>query len=112
VEPVSSYRHKEYGFFERAFRQHSAVEGVTRVYDKVFQLHRRRQLADITVVLIDAYDMSAEDVRRARELYGRFDAAVKISSYGSVTTAAHTAAASMGAEAFKFGELMGRLNKP
>jgi hypothetical protein len=63
------------------------------------------------VALVDAYDMSAEDIRSTRDLYGRFDAAVKISSYGSITTAAQEAAASMGAEAFKFGELMRRLNK-
>jgi hypothetical protein len=63
------------------------------------------------VVLVDAYDMSAEDIRNARDIYGRFDAAVKMSSYGSVTTAAAEAAESMGAEAFKLGELMGRLNK-
>ncbi|WP_038931924.1 hypothetical protein [Bradyrhizobium japonicum] len=111
-EIVSSYRHREYKFFERAFEQHGAVREVTRLYDKIFQLHRYRGLKDITVVLVDAYDMSAEDVRNARELYGRFDAAIKISSYGSITTAAREAAASMGAEALKFGDLMGRLNKP
>jgi hypothetical protein len=110
-ERVCTYRHREYNFFERAFRQHTAVHGITRLYDKVFQLHRHRGLPDITVALIDAYDMSAEDIRNARDLYGRFDAAVKISSYGSITTAASEAAESMNAEAFKFGELMGRLNK-
>jgi hypothetical protein len=110
-ERVCTYRHREYSFFERAFRQHTAVHEVTRLYDKVFQLHRLRGLPDVTVVLIDAYDMSAEDIRNARDQYGHFDAAVKISSYGSVTTAASGAAESMGAEAFRFGELMGRLNK-
>jgi hypothetical protein len=109
---VCTYRNREYSFFERAFRQHSAVRGITRLYDRLFQLHRHRGLSDVTVVLVDAYDMSAEDVRNARDLYGRFDAAVKISSYGSITTAAWEAAESMGAEAFKFGKLMGRLNKP
>jgi hypothetical protein len=111
-ENVSSYRHREYSFFERAFDQHSAVRDVTRLYDKVFQLHRHRGMPDITVALIDAYDLSAEDIRNARDRYGRFDAAVKISSYGSITTAASEAAESMGAEVFKFGELMGRLNRP
>jgi hypothetical protein len=110
-ENVSSYRHREYSFFERAFHQHSAVRDVTRLYDKVFQLHRHRGMPDVIVTLIDAYDMSAEDIRNARDLYGIFDVAVKISSYGSITTAASEAAESMGAEALKFGELMGRLNK-
>jgi len=64
------------------------------------------------VALVDAYDMSAEDVRNTRDLYGKFDAAVKISSYGSITSAASDAAKMMGAETFTFGDLMGRLNKP
>lgn len=110
-ERAHSYRHREYKFFESAFRQHQAVSDITRLYDKVFQLHRGRGLPDITVILIDAYDMSAEDIRNAREQYGHFDAAVKISSYGTVTTAAKQAAEHIGAEAFRFGEIMGRLNK-
>jgi hypothetical protein len=111
-EDVGSYRHREYQFFEQAFRQHGVVSNVTRVYDKVFRLQRLRGLGDVTVALVDAYDMSAEDVRNTRDLYGKFDAAVKISSYGSITSAASDAAKMMGAETFTFGDLMGRLNKP
>jgi hypothetical protein len=85
-------------FFEQAFRQHSAVEDVTRVYDRLYRVHRRRGLADLTgVFLVDAYDMSAEDVRHACDLYGAFDVEVKMNSHGSVTGAAERAAASMGA---------------
>ncbi len=111
-EAVSEYRNKNYSFFERVFRQHSAVYDVTRLYDRVYQLHRHRRMPAVTVVLVDAYDMSAEDIRNVRDLYGQFDAAVKMTSYGSITTAAKDAARSMGAEAFKLKELMGRLNKP
>ena len=32
-------------FFEQAFRQHSAVEDVTCVYDRLYRVHRRRGLA-------------------------------------------------------------------
>ena len=84
-------------FFEQAFRQHSAIEDVTRVYDRLYRVHRRRGLADLTGVLVAAYDMSAEDVRHACDLYGAFDVAVKMNSHGSVTGAAEMAAASMGA---------------
>lgn len=80
-EPIHTYRNKEYGFFERAFRQHTGVREVTRLYDRLYQLHRRRGLSDFTVVLVDVYDVSAEDIRHVRDLYGRFDAAVKITSY-------------------------------
>jgi hypothetical protein len=111
-EPVWTYRNKEYSFFERAFRQHAAVREVARIYDRVYQLYRERGMPDIRVVLVDAYDMSAEHIRHARGLYGRFEAAVKTTSYGAITTAAREAAKSIGADAFMFGELMGRLNKP
>jgi hypothetical protein len=111
-EPVHTYRNREYNFFERAFRQHTAVRDVRRLYDRAYQLHRWRGLPDVTVVLVDAYDVSAEDIRHARNLYGRFDAAVKMTSYGSITTAAREAADTIGAGVFKFGELLGRLNKP
>jgi hypothetical protein len=49
-EPLHSYRNKEYSFFERAFRQHSAVSQVIRVYDKVYTLGRVRGMSDVTVV--------------------------------------------------------------
>jgi hypothetical protein len=111
-EPVWTYRNKDYNFFESVFRQHTAVREVIRLYDRLFQLHRERGLPDVTVVLVDAYDMSAEDIRHARDLYGRFDAAVKTNSYGGITTAAREAAKSIGADAFMLGELLGRLNKP
>lgn len=111
-ELLWEYRNREYTFFDRAFRQHTAVCEVTRLYDKVFQLHRRRKLSSISVVLVEAYDLSAEDIRKARDLYGQFDAAVKMTSLGAITTAAREAAASIGAEVFTFGELLGRLNRP
>jgi hypothetical protein len=111
-EPVHTYRNKEYSFFERAFRQHTAVRGVTRLYDKAYLLRRWGGLPDITVVLVNAYDVSAEDIRHVRDLYGGFDAAVKMTSYGSITTASREAADTIGAGVFKFGEFLGRLNKP
>jgi len=111
VEPVSAYREKNLHFFENCFEQHSRVSKVTRVYDRVFRLERRGQLPPLTVVLVDAYDMSAEDVRNARTTYGKFDIALKATSYGGVTSAAERAAESMGAEACKFGEFLGRLNR-
>jgi hypothetical protein len=109
--PPSDYRNKEYAFFERAFRQHSAVEDVTRLFDRKFKLERFGDLPDITVVLLDAYDVSAEDIRNARDRYGKYDVALKMTSYGSVTSAAIAAAEAMDAEALTLKELMGRLRK-
>jgi hypothetical protein len=108
---VSSHRFRNYQFVEDGLRQHSAVCQVRRLYDRLFMVSRKG-LPDLTIVLVDAYEMSAEDVRSARNLYGRFDAALKMTSYGKVTTAANEAAASMGAGAFVWGDLMRRLNQP
>jgi hypothetical protein len=107
---LSGYRNKEFGFFEDAIGQHGNVRNMTRVYDAVFVADRYSGPA-LTIALIDAYSMSAEDVRRARAKFGTFDIALKMSSYGDVTSAATTAAASMGAEAMMFRDLMRRLGQ-
>jgi hypothetical protein len=108
----STWRNKEYAYFETAFEQHSAVRSVIRLFDRKFLLERKPGLPDFTVVLVDAYDLSAEDIRNARHLYGEFKAALKMTSYGSVTTAAKDAASSIGAEALTLRELMSRLGMP
>lgn len=110
--PPSDYRNKDYAFFEQAFSQHSAVSTVTRVFDRVFKLDRHRGFSEIVVALIDAYDMTAEDIRTARSLYGDFTAALKMSNYGSITSSAREAGNTMGVSGYKFGEFMSRLNKP
>lgn len=69
-ETVSSYRFKNYQFVEDGLLQHSAVRQVTRLYDRMFMV-ARCGLPDLTIVLVDAYEMSAEDVRSVRKRYGR-----------------------------------------
>lgn len=110
LDEVSTYRNKTREYFHRAIRQHTNVQEVSLLYDFVFEVRRRRG-ASLTVALIEAYNMSAEDVRNARDRFGNFDVAVKTTSYGSVTTAAMEAAASMGAEALMFAGLMQRLGR-
>lgn len=107
---LSGYRNKEFGFFERAIGQHSNVRQLNRLYDAVFEATRYSGRT-LTIALIDAYNMSAEDVRNARAKYGQFDIALKMSSYGGVTSAATQAAESIGAEAMMFRDLMRRLAK-
>ncbi len=103
-----SYRNKTINFFEQAIRDHSNVSAITRLYDRVFQAHRCRGNS-VTIALLDTYNMSAEDLRNARQRYGAFDIAVKTTSYGAVTPAAKEAGASMGVEPLMFKELMRRL---
>ena len=105
---LPGYRNKEFGIFERAISQHSNVRQLTRLYDAVFVADRYSGRS-LTIALINAYNMSAEDVRSAWAKYGAFDVALKMSSYGGVTSAANQAAESMGAEAMMFRDLMRRL---
>lgn len=105
---VPGYRNKGINFFEQAIRDHAAVRSVTRLYDLVFLAHRFRG-NDLTIALVDAYNMSAEDLRNARQRYGRFDLAVKMTSYGAISPAAKTAGASMGVEPLMYGDMLRRL---
>lgn len=110
LDNPGSFRDKNMGFFINAIRQHSNVSGVSYVYDSVLKVDRVFG-PSIAVAVIDAYNMSAEDVRDARHRFGHFDVVVKSSSYGSVTNEATAAARTMGAQAVTFGQLMGWLNK-
>jgi hypothetical protein len=102
---AGSYRDRNMGFFINAMKQHSNVSGVSYVYERVFRADRNVG-SSVTVAVIDAYNMSAEDVRNAKDQFGHFDIVVKSSSYGSITLQADAAAKSMRAEALTFRELM------
>lgn len=108
TKAAAFFRDKNMGFFIRAMEQHTNVSTVAYVYDSVFQVERRNG-ASITVAVIDAYNMSAEDVRNTRTRIGHFDVVVKSSNHGSITEQAEAAAESMGAQALTFGGLMQRL---
>jgi hypothetical protein len=110
TKDAGSYRDKNMGFFINAMKQHSNVSSVSYVYDAVLKADRKIGTS-LIVAVIDAYNMSAEDVRNAKTRFGYFDIVVKSSSYGSVTSQADAAAKSIGAQALTFGELMGWLAK-
>ncbi len=101
---------KEIAFVERALSQHSLVTGIERVHDRKYRIQRKRG-GDFTVVLINEYEVTADHVRTAQSRYGDFDAVLITNGYGTATTNAKNAAASMGAEVFKIGELFSRLHR-
>jgi hypothetical protein len=76
TKDAGSYRDKNMGFFIRAMEQHSNVSRVSYIYEAVFKADRRSG-ASLIVAVIDAYNMSAEDVRNARLRFGHFDIVVK-----------------------------------
>ena len=105
---AGSYRDKNMLFFRTSMQQHSNVTDVSYVYNNVFAVERRKG-PHLTVAVIDAYNMSAEDVRTARTKLGKFDIVVKSTSYGSITEQAKATAKSMSVEALMFSNLMERL---
>jgi len=107
---AGSFRDENMGFFINAMKQHRNVSSVSYVFDTVFKAERNSG-SSLVVAVIEAYHMSAEDVRNARARVGLFDIVVKSSSYGSITDQALKAANLMGTEALTFGELMSRLHK-
>ncbi|NVK21214.1 MAG: hypothetical protein HWD86_01735 [Kangiellaceae bacterium] len=108
VSNVGDFRDKNMGFFINAMQQHSNVRSVSYVYDTVFQVNRLMGNS-LIVAVVEAYNMSAEDVRNARARFGNFDIVVKSTSYGSITKQAEEAARSMGAKALTFRGLLGCL---
>lgn len=108
TEDIGSWRDKNMGFFIKAMKQHTNVSEVSYVYDTVFKVDRKVG-ASLTVAVVDTYNMSAEDVRNAKNRFGHFDVIVKSSSHGSITDQAEAAANTMGAQALTFKGLMGWL---
>ena len=102
---VCTYRDKNMGFFIKAMEQHGSVRTVSYVYETVFRVDRTSG-DSLIVAVIDAYNMSAEDVRNARTSVGHFDVVVKSTSYGSITEQAEAAAESIGAKALTLKGLM------
>lgn len=107
---AGSFRDKNMGFFINGMKDHRNVSDVSYIFDSVFKAIRKSG-SSLVVAVVDAYHMSAEDVRNAKARVEHFDIVVKSSSYGSITNQAQVAANSMGIEALTFGELLSRLNK-
>ncbi|GAA5014035.1 hypothetical protein GCM10025794_02490 [Massilia kyonggiensis] len=108
TEDAGSYRNKDMRFFIEGMAQHSNVSNVSYEYDKVFKVERKIG-GSLVVAVIDAYNMSAEDVRNARTRFGHFDVIIKQSNYGSITSQAEAAAKSIGAQALSWRDLLIRL---
>lgn len=105
----NEYINKEFDFVERGLR-HTKVRDLERVHDRKYVV-KRSDLNDVTVVLLNEYELTADHVRTARDRYGAFTSIVMTNPNGGPTSSAKQAAESMGACIYKWGEFLGRLNK-
>jgi hypothetical protein len=111
TDDYSEIQRSEYKFVEDNLLRHSKVARLERVYDRVFKIHRTGSLAPITIVLINSYELSGDEVRHAIKKYGSFDVVLKTNPNGSPTGNAYSAALEIGADILVWRELLGRLNK-
>jgi hypothetical protein len=109
-DSVGKYQNPEFAFVERGLRQHSKVGSLERIHDRKYRV-KRRDLDDVLLLLLNEYDLIADHVRAGRDRYGSFDVVLKTNPNGQITTSAHQAVESMGAQALKWGELLSRLHK-
>jgi hypothetical protein len=105
------YVRKEFEFVERGLGQDKNVSSFDRVHDRKYVVRRRGLKEDVTVVLLNEYELTADHVRTARERYGAFDAILITNPNGDPTSSARRAAESIGASVYKWGEFLGRLKK-
>jgi hypothetical protein len=104
------YVSKEFAFVERGLRQHTNVSDLVRVHDRKYVVIRRNH-KDLTVVLLNEYELTADHVRTARDRYGDFTEILITNPNGRATSAAEQAAKSIGARTYKWDEFYGRLHK-
>lgn len=101
---------KEHLFINRVFNQHSHVSSVERETNKKYRL-KRRGLADLVIVAVNDYDMTAGSVRDAIGLHGSCDIVFSSNPNGRLTTQANEAAQSIGVELYKLGDLLRRISR-
>jgi hypothetical protein len=110
VQIVRFFQPKETEFVERGLRQHDRISSFERMHDRLY-LIKRRDLPNLTVAMLNEYELTADHLRTARDRYGQFSVAVITNPNGSSTSSADEAAQSMGAEIHDWQSFFGRLNK-
>ena len=110
VEDVRAFQPKETEFVERGLRQHKRYSSFERVFDRLYRISRNG-LPDLTVAMLNEYELTADHLRTARDRYGKFSVAVITNPNGQSTSSAVEAAQTMGVEILKWGPFYARLNK-
>jgi hypothetical protein len=110
MEDIRGYQPAETEFVERSLRQHTKVTGFRRLHDRLYRVSRHG-LSDLDVVMLNEYELTADQVRTARDRYGKFSDIVITNPNGTATSSAEQAAEGMGAQIYKWGPFLGRLNK-
>lgn len=96
-------------FIFRGLKQHTKVSSVRRLDNKRYEVERHG-LETVTIIALNDYDLGVESIRAAVDEFDKFDAVLKSNPNGKITTSALELADSREIKAYKWGELMGKLN--
>jgi hypothetical protein len=110
LQDVRVFQTKEIEFVERGLRQHNRISSFERVHDRLYRISRDG-LPDLTVAMLNEYELTADHLRTARGRYGKFSVAVITDPNGRATSSAEEVAETMDVEILKWGPFFGRLNK-
>ena len=91
-------------------RQHGHISSFERVHDRLYRISRNG-LPDLTVAMLNEYELTADHLRTARDRYGQFSVAVITNPNGRGTDSAAEAAQTMGVKILKWAPFLGRLSK-
>lgn len=109
-DTVLGFQKKEFDFVERGLKQHDRVNSLYRRYDRVFEVGREK-LPNITIALVNEYELTAEHVRLARDTYGNFDLLLKTNPNGKTTDTARRVAEDLNIPIVMWRELLSRLRR-
>ncbi len=107
---TATYLNPEISFILQGLRQHSRVSSVARLDNRRFEI-KRHGLESVKLIALDEYELTAEAVRNAIDSFPEFDAILKSNPNGGIADSSVSAASSAGIEIFKWGELLGALNR-
>ena len=107
---VRAFQSQETVFIERGLRQHDRISSFERVHDRLYRISRNG-LPDLTVAMLNEYELTADHLRTAHDRYGPFSVVVVTNPNGKATSNAEEAAQNMGAKILRWGRFLGRLNK-
>lgn len=107
---IGDFVTREWVFIERGLKQSKAVEHFDCVAEGLYRIKRvgRRELL---VGIIDEYEVTANAVRSAGEIFGEIDVVVNRHPLGRSTTAATAVASELGVELYDWRSFLERLRK-
>lgn len=111
TENIAGFQKKEYSFVLRGLQQHSKVIKLDRIFDRVVDIRRKNFLPDIRLLFLNEYELTAERIRHARSIYGKFSMILRSNPNGRATTEAYSVADALGVKIFQWGQLLSRLNR-